>query len=51
MRKFFNNLNQKFGRIMGIYFDQSETFDDNPEFRWQIIKSIWDEDYNVEDNS
>lgn len=41
--KILNRINQKLPRILGILFDDSEIFEDNPLFRYQIIKQIWNE--------
>lgn len=43
MRNFLKKLNLRLGGIIAISVDRSEIFDENPSFRWQIIKSIWNE--------
>jgi len=36
-------LNGKISRILGILGDRSEQFEDNPNYRFVIIKKIWRE--------
>ena len=43
MKNFLKRLNLRLGRIIAIYFDRSEIFDDSPNFRWEIIVAIWNE--------
>lgn len=35
----------KIARIKDILLDKSEAFEDNPNFRFQIVRSIWNEKY------
>jgi len=35
----------KIARIKDILLDKSEAFNDNPNYRFQIVKSIWNEKY------
>lgn len=39
-------INQKLPRILGILRDKSEALSDNESYRWQIIRSIWNEPLN-----
>ena len=43
MKNFLNKINTKLPRILGILFDKSEIFDEDPIFRFLIIKQIWNE--------
>ena len=36
-------INQKLPRVLGILTDRSEALSDNEYYRWQIIRSIWNE--------
>jgi hypothetical protein len=40
---FLKRINQKLPRIIGIWFDKSESLQESPSFRFQIIKQIWNE--------
>jgi hypothetical protein len=46
MITFVRRINQKFPRILGILKDRSEGLSDNEFYRWQIIRSIWNEPLN-----
>jgi hypothetical protein len=39
-------INQKLPRMLDILFDNSEHLQDSPEFRFQIIRKIWNEPLN-----
>jgi hypothetical protein len=46
MITFVRRINQKLPRILGILKDRSEGLSDNEFYRWQIIRSIWNEPLN-----
>jgi hypothetical protein len=46
MITFVRRINQKLPRIFGILKDRSEGLSDNESYRWQIIRSIWNEPLN-----
>jgi hypothetical protein len=43
---FVRRINQKLPRILGMLKDRSEGLSDNEFYRWQIIRSIWNEPLN-----
>ena len=46
MNTFLYKIKYKLPRVLDILFDKSEHLNDNPAFRFQIIKSIWNEPIN-----
>ena len=39
-------INQKLPRILAILRDKSEALSDNESYRWEIMRSIWNEPLN-----